>query len=253
MSKKAYKDQSPTSILIKTDEYIPEWQNEAEYSFLESKSIDLKKKEIIAWQFLRRNQCYYETFHKRKQLCFEDSNEQHIETDSKNIFVEGIGRSNNPNNDDEVSIELRKWGIGGYVDPSNPTPRYLYFNTQNSYVLNLYNNQKLTQLIPSGYASILINMNYPIKPQIESIKSLLENWQDISSSKVKTSPYFRSDVYIRYIRLLDGLIRSTKPSDIKKILYDGISGDINDKYKKDKKAALDLVNGGYKQLFYVSL
>jgi len=257
-----------SSSLIEKQDWIPNWRDETQYQYLKDEN-----KIRIAWEFLRRNRDYNRDFDFAKLKLIELNNQfgkKENETLINNPRT-SLGFPKKPENSsyyvgqpiewmlsesDRAIIEksLIKWGLKSFFDPSISDQEFVDFRSD-EIVVNLYNEDYvMSQQIPYGYASVLINMKQNISSQFESITEKLK-WHQNEFFIKDSKPCFRPEIYKRYLRLIDALIAEEEPKQIKQILYPAEMKhpeyDAQDHYKKDKKAALLIVKESYKKLLRI--
>ena len=121
-----------------------------------------------------------------------------------------------------------------------------------SSLILIWETQKLSITFLAFHTGLLIDMRKSIASQIEHAKKyLLINQEQIPKNFLKFEVmHFRtsdSELYKKYLNIIDLLIIDTGSLDIKKHIYKETGGYINDKYKDDKKRALQIVSYDYKQ------
>lgn len=259
---------SPLLLQQKPD-WLPNWKDAENYNFSDDKCkklfSDVNYKEVVAWQFLRRNQEYNSFFSARKREYLElakDSiskndlalNGQHIhfkysKRTETNVDIQYSSIPIDWLLDPAIKEELEKWGLEYYVDPSHLKPTCLNFRSSNPISVNIINKDIILKSeIPYGYATVLINLKKSISPQLRSAELGLENYSSLIEEEKDSQNYFREGKkYSIYLRIIDALVSGEAPKIIKKILYVNVS-DLDDQFKKDRKAAINMVNEGYKDL-----
>ena len=216
--------------LIERKDWIPNWRDETQYEYLKDKN-----KIRITWEFLRRNQDYNRDFDFAKLKLIELNNQfgkKENETLISNPRT-SLSFPKKPENSsyyvgqpiewmlseiDRSVIEksLIKWGLNSFFDPSISDQPFLDFRCD-EIATNFYNGDyTMSQQIPYGYASVLINMKQNISSQFESMTEKLK-WHQNEFFIKDSKPCFRPEIYKRYLRLIDALISEEAPKQIKQI------------------------------------
>ena len=239
--------------------------------------IDFSNGHQVAWEFLRRNKSYYKAYHKvmlyyikllnkknKTNLSIEDFRKKHQEKKS-NIGPLFYSHTNilSKKKYKQMSQIAERWNLADFYDPLDYKVHGLPIKIDekikfcspflygSSFNINM-GNTEIKHNIPAFHTGLLIDMRKSIASQIEHAKKyLLINQEQIPKNFLKFEVmHFRtsdSELYKKYLNIIDLLIIDTGSLDIKKHIYKETGGYINDKYKDDKKRALQIVSYDYKQ------
>ncbi len=268
-------------MLKEVPEWLPDWKKIEEYNFdIQSdinKKFDKGIETRVAWEFLRRNKLYNETFLEIKSELIE----WYSKKEDKSLYEDKIKKLRSGKFDfltsscaeinKKINNEILQWGIPRYFNPRSERPIFLKFRNSTLIIPNFNSaSQEPTEdkkerlknsmefEIPDGYSAIMINMRKPLAPQlksaeveIESIKNslFLRKYKEEKRNNFKRN---NIDMYLKFIRLADAMIHGERPRDIKKVIYAGVTCyDIDEQFKTDKKRVIELINYGYKNFLVI--
>jgi len=239
----------------KLPSWIPDWTNEKSYLSIDqgiTRLRQLKPGEItkFAWQFLRRNPEYQSDYFKY-QFPWDNLKESSYlqiiaDLDEGNIPLSPFMVCDPPAQPKETmpqylkrtliagsnvstkygySIICEKYKIQNACHPAIDYPS-IHFKTNNSPAMQIAHTESVESLAPwkltnSSDAFIKIDLNIPIKIQLERARKALEARQRLGTKEGLYKPYngkISVNLLPYYLRILDATTHGIKPNDIASIL-----------------------------------
>ena len=248
------------------------WKDPAEYEFTEDLSLL-----GWAWEFLRRNKEYQRDWLIELKEYFSGERVQEdiriwrevTHTDIANermLWINGKDFSIHPKN----AVRL-KYGVQELRNPKQDHPFFLSTMFQGSsgkltfsgYHFGGNLEEFYKKHSEDRYPAVMFDLELPIQPQIERIKDDLLFRQKMLAQEGRISPVSpknQKDKWRDYLRIIDAKNSPDKPPvrKIAAVLYpreDNIYPDyrVSDKIKKSHKAAIELVNFGYRTIAMMGL
>ena len=220
----------------------PDWRNPRDYAY--TKRLNYCQ---WAWEFLRRNPKYREWWESLALEIGDDPAKPHVAGNVSRWVAENAD-----------------WGLASLCDPVldarrcpvvwNPTPNVAVLQPGTD--ANAYREKRC----PEGQL-VLIDLDYPIEPQLEIAGKFLLGAQRLLKKPVlKEADYRdRKEKWIDYLRALDGRDGAVTYLEIGEVLWPNLyasDADVRDMLKSKARDTLDqakaLRDGGYRKIITFS-
>jgi hypothetical protein len=214
---------------------LPDWQNEADYAFLDEAPMT-----VWAWEALRRHEEYrkdWEEFqaslagNSGKQLVYYDPPKP-PEWTQQHWLNHVVSKNLEPKITTESQMRANKWGLREMIDPSQPYKRAHGFRLFGGgfphQVQNMEDFEPMIEVIDHGdgfetqdviqnRAIAAFNMTRPLKPQMDMLLEHLERKQmQLVSAGVllveELDTGFKGALFKRHLRSLDARRSLPRPS-----------------------------------------
>lgn len=164
----------------------PDWKNPANYEHLKERSL-----EQWAWEFLRRNPKYIQTWEDLKQRCKEKGQ--------------------------KINFPGYSWGLKNYLDPNCEHENISFIPPGDAFIIATP--ERLIELGAKdpGHVTYSFNLNYSLIPQLQRAKERLLSRQQLwRKGKLTVIKKIRRDYdgWILLLRVLDAIAADASPKKI---------------------------------------